>query len=435
MDSETMGHVVLEDYCEAFDQYAHYSVPYAVATFHLLVGQLPNIKNIRIQKGSNSWLDARIHPCYFSPSGTGKGEGANFVSKVAKDLGLKYQPVTSITDAGLVGTINEDKEIEYGWLHPSKGINIISATEASVILQDYPPRESRNVMDLLQVAMNNLGSDDSIIARKIGFGDPIEFQPTCSFLLTTYVPTNLTNIILQRGLLQRAYLTVNTVSLDDRLKAMKRQIANLTNPPDSRELVKSIVDRLKHVNTHYSGKTYMPVDARAVPLFEHYTKELLDMIYQATPFLQEKLGEFVSRMSGHQTRLAAHFACLSLHDRIEPGDVGLAALHTRQQFKDILSFLERSITVPKEWNDQFYMVKRRVSTAIEILYKSNECAIEEGTGHRWIPKQSLIDAIKNMSSVTDQTASINVQQMKEWRLIEVRKHKVMQKEFVRLLTS
>jgi len=433
IDSELLGHTLLQDYVAAFDKYAHDSAAYAAATFHLLVGQLPNIRDMKIYKGSGSWLDTRIHPCYFSPSATAKGEGANFVSRMAEALGLKYQPVTTITDAGLVGTINDEKEVEYGWLHQSKGINILAATEASVLLQDFPVKESRNVMDLLQVAMNTLGSKDSTIAKKIGFGDPIEFQPSASLLFTTYVPTNLTNIILQRGLLQRTYLTVNTVSIDARQRALERQYSNMVRDrsPDTTLQKKSIAERLKHINTHYAGKGKIAIDPRAEPLLVNFSKELFTAIRDSEPFLQEKLGEFVSRMAGHQIRIGAHFACLNEHEEIEPGDISLANIYTRFQFRDIIAFLEKKIRVPNEWKELFHQTERRVRTALESLHPLTD----ETTGFRWVDKRELVRAISRMHFVSEQTAVSYLDEAKDWRLIEIRNHKGLQKDLVRLVGS
>lgn len=434
-DPGEFGYSIVDDYEKAFQKHSRYNTAYADATLHLLVGQLPNIRNMRIYRASYSWLDPRIHPCFFSPSGSGKGAGSDFVARMATALGLKYQPVTTVTDAGLVGSIDNDKKPEYGWLHHSHGINILAATEGSVILQDRPPKESARVMDLLQITMNSLGSQDSTISKKIGFGEPIEFKPTASLFFTTYVPTNLTDIVLQRGLLQRMYVVVKTLSTDKRQQTINDLQKDFENPVDTLKEEAYIVQRLKHINDYYSGRTSLQISPDAGPGLNNAMGELFDMIRQTQPFLQEKLGEFVTRLFGHQIRIAHQFACMKMHDQIEKSDMELAyRFHTSQQFYELISFLERRIVVPREWTEMFNTVRNHISTSFASLAARNSYKDEE-TGFVWVDRLELQKEIAQKRRVMDRTAEIEIEQMKEWRLIEIRNHKTLQKDLVRLLGS
>ena len=438
-DEADFGYALLDDYVRAFVQHSKFSVPYAEATFHLLFGQLPGIRDMKIYRSDSSWLDPRIHPCYFSASGSGKGEGSNFLARMAERLGMRYQPVTKVTDSGLIGTINDEKKIEYGWLHQTHGINILAATEGSVILQDRPPKEAMNVMDLLQITMNTMGSKDSVIAKKIGFGEAIEFQPTTSLFFTTYVPTNLTDIVLQRGLLQRMYVVSNTTTLDMRRKVIDELHKDLMNPKAraTGSAEESIVERLKNISKYYAGRDTIPFSKGAVEKLSSYTTAMFDMIRNAEPFLQEKLGEFISRLDAQQTRLSFQFAAMNKHDTVEPFDAQIVYdLHTSVQFYQLISFLERVIDVPVPWRNKFYLTKERVLTTIKRMENiDGKWFLDEATGQKWVERESLSTEIASLHTVTTMTAKIYIDQMKDWKLIEVKHHRGLQKEFVRPLGS
>lgn len=404
-----LGFQLYQDYVDCFDKHSWRQRLYGQGTFHLLVGQLPNVRTLQIRKSSNSYLDARMHVCCLSPSGTGKGMGSNFVSKMASRLGLRCEEIDKITDSGLIGTVQIDRkgnsQIEHGILHPSWGYNVVSMTEASFLIQERPPKEAQDAMLIAQKAMNPMGSADATIGKKIGFGQKIEVQPECSFLLTTYIPEALTNIVLARGFLQRMYVAVNDMTIRDREIAAQIRRERQKNPPDTNDEEKSIAERMLVVNNHYRGKKTLAFDPEAIAVFDESSQMLYRRLDGLEPFIQEKMGEFVTRYEDIQFKLALHFACLNLRDRIGYEDAHVATVQGQLLFDDLMSFLERRIVVPREYANKYAEMFNRVETTLHKLLALSEYRNSKG----WVYRDHLERSIRQVHHVTELTAKTYVQ--------------------------
>lgn len=411
------------DYRHAFQKHSWGNTLFADATFHLLLGQLPHIRDLNIRKGSVNSLDPRVHVCYLSPSATGKGVGASFVGTMAERLDLKYQEADEFTDAALVGTIDSsgdgDPEPEYGWLHPRWGINILSMTEATMVFEEQGGEYRQNLMNHLQKSMNPMGTSDNQLSKKLAQGEPIEFNPRVSLFMTTYVPTNLEEIVLERGLLQRMLLLTNRATNQDRREMSQRSLKAMQNPPDTTEQEEDIAERLLAIDQHYRNIDDLTLTPQAVERFGKSNTRLYDMIAQTGPYYRERLGEFVTRFENHRTKLSMHFACLNKHEEITRQDAHRASIRTRFFFKNIVAYLEDAIEVPREFDERLSQMKQIVKKAFK---KARESSDNGRRGDRKKPRgcpiRDVVETAQDVANITGVTAEHYVESLIDYGLLQ-----------------
>lgn len=410
--SSELGYQLFEDYNQLFEKYSWRNRLYANATFHLLFGQLPNIRRMRIIKSSGTYLDPRVHVCYLSPSGSGKGPGAELVSRLSSRLGLKYQVADKFTDNALIGTVQQDKRtgetwVEPGWLHHDAKLNFLAITEATMTLTSNPSQYAQEVMNIFQKSMNPMGSSDATIVKKIGFGELVEVKPRLSLFLTTYIPNNLKEVVISRGFLQRMYFIVHSLNLEQRMASSKEKFKRMRNPPKTIALEKSITDRLSYLDEYYEGTKSLRFTNESLQLLEKTSTDLYEQIRPTPPFIQDKLLEFVTRFEDLQSKLALQFALLKKHKRVEEEDAYHAKVETQYVFEDLVSFLERTISVPKEFRDKWTEARQRVLSSLEAL-------LQEGRYHKsngWVLQDDLLGAIRRLHSVTKLSAQADLIEM------------------------
>lgn len=416
-----LGYQLYQDFTDAFQKHAWNNAFVAGASFHLLLGQMPNVRKLKILRSKHTFIDARVHVCYLSPSGTGKGVVANYNGRMATSLGLKFQKMDKITDSGLVGSVDpKTKEPQLGWLHPKWGINILASTEASMILTDRPTPWAQDAMKILQEAMNPIGTFDATVAKKVGFGDVMEVQPDLSLFLASYIPPALTNIVIESGFLQRMYLVVNFVDADDRHENVEIGFSKMENPEDTTEIDDSIVKRMKYVNDQLNGLDHMPISKEAIAVFRKSAKELFDQLQDTEPFLKNKLGEFVTRFIDLLTKVSVHFEIIKGGKIVSEESAEQAAIHMLYIFQDLISFLERTIVVPQAYLNKFFEMKQRTFTAYEMLCKHDRYQGASG----WVQRTHLAKAIRHLHGVTELTANEYVERCLEAKLLVDKEDKV-----------
>lgn len=187
------GTSLLRKWKMEFERRCWDSPQFAETSFHVLFGQMPGIRNMKIIYGHNI-SDMRIHMILFQRSGTGKGRGFNFTAEMSKLLNLEYISPDDCTDAKLVGRFvrvegEEEPILSRGYLDPQRvpRVNIIVQNEATLIIDAKQTDFSKKFMNFYQKAMNPMGTPDNLIeAGTIEMQDNvIRIQPELSFYLTT----------------------------------------------------------------------------------------------------------------------------------------------------------------------------------------------------------------------------------------------------------
>jgi len=338
-----------------------------IMSLHTIIGQMPALNNMRIWVDDNE-LDLRISACIFKPSGSGGGRAFSFVSKVCDQLGRRFQPITEITDAALIGTITTEMEYdpetkckverqiyEPGVLNPTRDdpendppVNIVGMGEASLLFDGKTSEHKRNAMHYYQIALNPMRTPDNLLSKKLAKGEWIEFNPECSLFLVSYPPDSLYETIIKRGFLQRMMLVYSQLDSDDR-KAVSKELTQLIGRKTkvSGGTFSDMVMRLKYVNRYWTGKDCPGLADRAREPLVNLVDAFYNRLESVSEFPKAKLEEFTQRWIEITWRLAWHHAILRLKKTVDVGDVAYARHVMIPLWRETIGLIEEGIELPK----------------------------------------------------------------------------------------
>lgn len=434
---EFFGQTLIRDYITLFEKRVKRQPNFAQLSLHVIVGQLPAIKKIRIHVGANE-LDLRISGCFFKPSGSGGGRGFNFTAQVAKELDVKYQVVTEITDAALIGSSDESKEydptkkgmvikniVKRGALDPTIDdnepnrpiANIVAMNEADILFSAVSSEFKKNAMLYYQIALNTMGTEDNKLAKKLAHGDWIEFYPNCSLLLMSYPPDSFFETIIKRGFLQRMIILFNLFSTQDRIDVAKELTSLLESGMDDSTELFGLIRRLAYVNEYWAGKekVVVKVEPEAMKILVRLVDEFFLQFEGIAEYPRKKLEEFSQRWIEHTWRIAWHHMLMRLDDTIKLEDVGYAKNYILPIWKQLIGLLEEGITPPKD-HDRLW---KAMTTEAIRLYNSiiKKRGLKSGSV---IPRADFIRKLSNSDywGVSPKTASQRVRKMEDEDLFE-----------------
>lgn len=428
---EYFGQSLINSYVQLFNQRVKRQPNFAELTLHCIIGQLPAVKQMRIHVGAND-LDLRISGCFFKPSGSGGGRGFNFMSKIAKAIGLNYRVITEITDAALIGTSAEQKvysakkkgmvfetRIERGALDPTVDENdpkrpiasIVAMNEADILFSEKSSEHKKNAMLYYQIALNTMGTDDNLLAKKLAHGDWIEFNPNCSLMLMSYPPDSFYDTIVKRGFLQRMIILYNTFTTEDRMTVAKELTQMLESGCNTEEGIDDLVKRLQYVNKFWEGKeAKITVQPEALKILVKLVDEFFSQFEGIADYPRRKLEEFSQRWIEHIWRLAWHHMILRLDTTITLEDVGYAKSYVMPVWKQLIGLLEEGIVQPRDSERAW---KTKLAEAVK-LYNSI-IKVKKQKKNTPIPRASFVRklATSDYWNVSYKTASSRVRKMED----------------------
>jgi len=345
----------VKDFKKTYTFFQHNTPHIAQGILHLLMGQLPSLKNMRIPVDAN-YLDTRIHIVWFQQSDTGKGRGFNFASAICDGIGLKYEPVFEITDAALLGGFDQIQKYdstkkgyvtEYSFIPGllQRGqTNILAMNEASVLFNSKPNQIQKNAMDYYQITMNTLGTKDNIIPKRVLHGGNITCEPDCSLFLTSYIPDKLNEVIATRGFASRPLNIINDVSIEDRRGAMDHSAEFFNVERNSAKVdLYSIIGKMKFINEFYAGVNKLEHDPSIKQPLRNFVSQVYDTTVDVGKFQRKKLIEFMHRYQDMGYKLMYHSCCLRLGKKIEADDVTYAESYLMPIWRLFITYLEESM--------------------------------------------------------------------------------------------
>ena len=204
--------------------------------FFTILGQA--VKDFIIIPNGRNHEDTRVHFCWVQTSGTGKSTLWNFVGPVANSLfekinqNNKHPPfirenipmtrtfntfgVTDYTDSVLIGGYREEiddegnkESVRHAGLLEGSGLAHWDEFEYSGIFRQTQHQEKAIVY--LNTLMNSLAGESWIISKALSsYGDGGVMECFCerSVLAMTYPPSNLNEVMAEKGVLQRMLLYV-----------------------------------------------------------------------------------------------------------------------------------------------------------------------------------------------------------------------------------
>ena len=329
--------------------------------FHMVIGQLPNIRNLRYTiRGSSQ--DMRLHCSILSPSGTQKGAAYSYQAQLCSQLSLKFKPMGLFTDSGLVGypdgknttgrrarprtnpnnpptaTTDDEPPAYEGDLSREAGHNILAWSEGTDVFDVKKFGYNQHTMNILQKAMNPIDSHDNIIEKTTGLGT-ITVKPVCSLLFTTYPPITLTTEVLGTGFMQRQITLIRDLELSQREQTALDSASNINTKLPEKDFA-SIIYRLKVINK-FSETAHITVPKEIEPHIRTLISRFWTHVYSKNIIAQPKLGEFASRWSSNilYTTIFHHTLC-RLSTTVSYEDIIYAESLLLPIWHDLCDFIE-----------------------------------------------------------------------------------------------
>lgn len=360
--------------------------------FFTILGQA--VKDFIIIPNGRNHEDTRVHFCWVQTSGTGKSTLWNFVGPVANSLfekinqNNKHPPfvrqnipmtrtfntfgVTDYTDSVLIGGYREElddegdkQSVRHAGLLEGSGLAHWDEFEYSGIFRQTQHQEKAIVY--LNTLMNSLAGESWIISKALSsYGDGGVMECFCerSVLAMTYPPSNLNEVMAEKGVLQRMLLYVWNVPefVQDQMRTEQNSKAGTieeVNQPIE-EFSNALFTIYELVREQYNAKGGNPLQTMT---YTDDFRDVLQLEYQnMRNYLQNTRHEVSAIASNFTTRLTKILIKLSvlcsvasapsIKDKskrfiVTGQNVRQAATIVRQCYMTLVDWLERSLRVKK----------------------------------------------------------------------------------------
>jgi len=368
------GKTLINDYVDLFTkEYSFRNVEYARISFHVILGQL--LKKIFFRQGGR-FIDIRTHLLLFQPSGTGKGAGYSLIVKILKELDMNVVSFSESTSAGLIGTYDHFDDVQNKWIMKEGELlkaDVIAMEEAGTLFDNINQYTSMN-MTYMQQTMNSIYDESSKLEKILG-GGKIEKKSHASFLLMSYLPQNIYEVLINRGFIQRMTVLWRNINFDERKLMLDYAVQKMIDESAipwteiwnrKREKIHSIVKRLQILRDFYGDEMQeIFVDKEAIELAHEYIKQLFDAVGVPSPFIREKIDEFYHRYFEMLLKYSVHYAIISLKEEVEKTDVANAFLDiVRPIWEKNIVFIEYLLST--DYKKAFYY--RQFLDSATIVY-------------------------------------------------------------------
>lgn len=407
------GDTLIEDYLDVFSMHSFKNENYGKISIHVILGQA--LKNVYYRVGARK-IDVRVHMLLIKPSGTGKGAGYGFVTKMAETVGLEFQHLTESTDAGLAGSLDRYDEKEQKWTI-NHGLletaDLVGMEEASPLF-DYASEFSKKNLTYLQITMNPLDDVSCYIAKRLA-AETIEFKPHASFILLSYPPDKLEEAVTKRGVIQRFITIFEEVTLEDRMDNIKKAMlsVNKSTKMDIDRVYNSVAHRLVSVIKRYEkDELCFDIPDKSNKAIYNVVSELVGMILKATPVAREKLEEFTHRFYEILTKLAIHHAILSLRTTVEMQDVIYARITYLPIWSQTIYYIEKLLVLSDRERSRRHRIIRQALSTYNSLFDLGDKRIVKKGG--WVRRETMIKILQEKwDNCTQITADFNLKSLEK----------------------
>jgi len=325
---------IVEQYVNSSVEVSYYNEIPAALSFFVLLGQI--CKDMAVIPHGRRMDDTRVQLIWMQTSGTGKSEMYNFYGPVAEYVfavlnanhgtNFDIMDVEDTTDAALIGTSKDERETltddegnttvidvpvqVYGALEGS-GLVAYDEFEYSGVFK--PSQHKESVVMYMNKFMNSLHGKNHLIKKKLANGFPLVCDCQRSIFATTYIPTNMTRIIAETGLMQRTVLYIREIPIEMQ-NELRRKVAQSYGTIVDRErpiaqFGDAFVKIYETLKAHYEANDSDPTKTmQFAPNFRDSiiaeTKKFEDYVQSSRPAVLALANNFITRMQGSMAKIA-----------------------------------------------------------------------------------------------------------------------------------
>ena len=379
---------LLNDYLYLFNQQSINNETAGIISFFVIMGQ--SFRNQFVIPVGALKLDIRVSCFWLQDTRSGKSISWDFMNSVSNAVGLYCESPDEWSDAGLIGTIETDKN---GEVIETEGLlnkcDILQIDEASSLftVKNY----NQSTILYLQKTLNYLHSKTNIITKQLKGGE-ITCKPHCSLWLTSFPPREMIEEVLDKGFFQRVIFYPNRISLDERKKVSGKRAENYWFETEKEEIsVGSISTKIINLKGFYKTRnknTLVPKDRHnALAIINNKIRGLFKLIEPMELSNQKIMASFLPNFENNMLIFSTILAISRKSEYVERIDIDQAYIILYEIFSNISSWIET------ERVDNFKTNREVVKIAVDL-------ADENG----WIKKSLFVKEIIKKCEVVDKTA-------------------------------
>ena len=414
---------VVEQYVKSAADVSKYNEIPAAIGFFVILGQL--CKDMVAIPSGRRVDDTRIQFIWMQTSGTGKTEMYNFFGPVANEtfriindkysVGYDVFSVDDTTDAALIGSMKmekervEDDDGEMQWVEipvqidggfEGSGLVAYDEFEYSGVFKQSQHKE--NVIMYLNKFMNTLHGENWIIRKKLKDGDIIECRCQRSIYATTYIPKTLTNVIAEKGVIQRTLIYIKEVpqEVQDELREKVLDEVGTIKPKDApiKKFAQNFVIIYELLRKRFEESGRDPLQTITFgkgynDALKNESVKMRNYVANSRPEVFEIAGNFITRLNQTMTRLSV-LCCIAEAPNIKDPSkryivterhARQASSLIRQCYKSLVSWLDVALKV------KTHALHERVGiNAFREAYESLRKKGDEG----WVNKTLLLSKVR-----------------------------------------
>ena len=281
----------------------------------------------------------RVHPLMVQDSGTGKDPAFDFAKAIARETEKTFWDSNNLTNAGFVGTYDDEGEKIPGL---AESVDIIGFREAVQLFKSAQATWD----DGLAENINNV-VDGKEVGRVMANG-AINYEPTCSIVGTTYPPSRDdidVEKLMRVGTLARFLFFHRDVSRKDRANDM-RAVFGESEPAfgERYERIKSLGVTLDEMCSELGRAPRYSIEADKEAVYDRITEAQLSTLETVPTRVADAAEPAMSRYAVHTLRVACLLAALDRASVVVTEDHTDRALrYVERSWSELIGFIERYV--------------------------------------------------------------------------------------------
>jgi len=362
----------IEIYLSRFNKNSINNTHLGIASLHFLTGAI--LRHSKIWFG-DEYIDMRVHPLCFQPSGSGKTPAYNFTYNIAVELELTVTKITKMTVASAIGSfITEDEKDDTGTYRQVQKqragefgkYQLIMFNEATAALEDT------ELIRYICEVCDPIGRNH-LVKSLAQSEDNIVTYPEASFFMITYLPRALINaIILDSGIAPRCLMTCKDKSIEEKSVINREIINRMGQKLDRTHDYDVIIQMFRNIMDFFSEGIEFKFKEDAKEVLLKYEEEMKISIRELPMDMHEHLTVFQTRYLLMCPRLAAHRAAFELRDIINVHDIKYAIIILRDTWDDLIEFAELKINITST-------IKNELDRTTLLILADKKCINDDET--------------------------------------------------------
>ncbi|MBU1235056.1 MAG: hypothetical protein KKC77_19385 [Proteobacteria bacterium] len=315
------------------------------AMFYVVLSQYFN--NVNVLFGGEK-RKLRLSFFIIAPSRTGKGQLYKITKMVAEKLNLRTAVETTITDAGLIGSIDE-KAVDYNLKHKLnegdadykdpivKGdlfnFDILFFREVKNLL--VARQNTEMLLSILQEALDEPG----YVRKKLRSKYPIEGECTASIIATTYYMPEIEKTLLEQGFFMRVPLYCRTFSIEE-IRKLRHDIIGLFNKKNLENIDKYVDDFVQEIKKISNVERNITLSVEAINRLEKFNNNFYDLMRKTAGNKLEILKSISQTAIDICVKIGGIHACLDGNKEIKDHHIKLAIVFVKACVGTILNKIE-----------------------------------------------------------------------------------------------